>query len=95
MKRDELAKWVLEVHGVKPPARLEHPDATADALGHDGLWWAVVNTESPEWEAPDSVWPDQEKAEQRASYLNSGRYPSWDAMPAVTALWMRNEFPPE
>jgi hypothetical protein len=90
MNKTELAQWVLEVHGVKPQT-FDHPAAKQAAIGHDGLWWAVINVEAPEWQEPDSVWPRKADAAERAAALG----PYWRAVPAVAALWMRNEMPPE
>lgn len=90
----ELAQWVLDVHGVRPQT-FEHPNAKPEAIGHDGLWWAVISTEAAEWSEPDSVWPSRKDAELRVLALNLGRYPSWHVAPAVATLWMRNELHPE
>lgn len=94
---DKTQKWVLEVHNGVDAAL----SAAMQADGHveiaesdSGLWWAVLNVEGADFE-PESMWPTEAMAQERADYLNKGRYPSWWAMPAVVAWWMRNETPPE
>jgi hypothetical protein len=95
--REEIQKWVHEVHsGTIPaiPTAARADASTTSAEVDSGLWWAVLNVESADFE-PESMWPNRDDAQQRADGINAGRHPSYHVLPAIVAWWMRNEYMPD
>lgn len=97
MDTEAIQKWVLEVHEQTTPAEplaVLDADSPPTAEAGTGLWWAVLNVESSDYE-PESMWTDPAEAQRHADGLNAGRYPSWQVVPAAVAWWMRNDSLPE
>lgn len=94
---DKCLEWVFDVHKEANAALavvMQADSASSTAEADSGLWWAVLNVESPDFN-PESLWSEKNDAQSRADNLNTGRYQSWQVMPAAVAWWMRNEYVPD